>query len=243
MNEMNSEQAAYRPYGRTVQARSRYSALPMKRKVLGLVVACGLSAAAAQAPAADAAPPRIYSCVDAQGRKHVSQAPIPECIDRDQEQRNPDGSVRGVLRKPLTEQEREAEDARQRQAEAACRDRKIAERADRNLVKRYPDRAHHEAARKEAIDDIAKAMRLSQARIELLMRDKKRLDDEREFYVGKELPSKLKLDIDRNDSALAAQDKLVTQQQNELSRINSRFDDELAHLQMLWRSPPALLSC
>ncbi len=216
----------------------------MKRIAPSCAFACALHAAAPGAAAAEpSVPSRIYTCVDAQGKKYVSQAPIPECADRNHEQRNSDGSVRAVIKKPLTEKEREIEEARIREAESACRARKIEERADRNLVKRYPDRAKHDLARQEAINDIAKSMRISQDRIELLLRDKKRLDDEREFYVGKELPTKLKLDIDKNDSALAAQTKLVVQQKDELARINKLLDEELAHLQTLWRSPTSLLNC
>jgi hypothetical protein len=215
----------------------------MNRFAPGLIVAAVLLAAAPPSRPADA-PPRIYSCVDAQGRKHVSQSPMPECVDRDIVRRNSDGSVREVIRKPLTEKEREAEEAKARDAEAACRRRKIDERADRNLVKRYPDRARHDLARQEAINDVEKATRISAARIELLLRDKTRLDAEREFYPPpRELPSKLKLDIDRNDSALEAQNKLVAQQKSELQRINARYDEELAHLQKLWRLPPTPLNC
>jgi uncharacterized protein DUF4124 len=205
-----------------------------------LLVVAGPVARAAEAPAA-----RIYSCVDAQGKKHVSQSPIPECLDRDIVQRNSDGSIRGVIRRPPTEKEREAEESKAREIEMACRDRKIEERAHRNLVKRFPDRARHDLARQEAIDDIAKAKDLSGRRIKLLLEEKRRLDIDREFYPPPmQLPTKLKLAIDKNDSALEAQYKLATQQEDELGRINKRFDEELALLQKLWRSlPPALMSC
>lgn len=216
----------------------------MKPNVVSHVLASGLLAASLGAGPAEPPPTRIYSCVDASGKKHVSQAPIAECADRDLVQRNSDGSVKGVIRRPPTEKERETEEARTREAEAACRDRKIEERANRSLVKRFPDRARHELARQEAIDDISKSMRISAARIELLLRDKKRLDAEKEFYPPPmQLPTKLKLEIDKNDSALEAQNKLVIQQKDELQRINKRFDEELALLQKLWRSPPALPNC
>lgn len=206
--------------------------------VVALIAVSG--AGAAEPPPA----PRIFSCIDAQGKKHVSQSPIPECVDRDIVQRNSDGSVRGVIRRPPTEKEREAEETKTREAEMACRDRKVEERAHRNLVKRFPDRARHDAARKEAINDIAKSKELSAKRIELLLLEKKRLDDEREFYPPPlQLTIKLKLAIDKNDSALEAQYKLVSQQEGELDRINKRFDEELELLQKLWRSPPALAPC
>ncbi len=213
---------------------------PSQALAVAVVALIAVSGAGAAGPPA----PRIFSCVDAQGKKHVSQSPIPECVDRDIVQRNSDGSVRGVIRRPPTEKEREAEETKAREAEMACRDRKIEERAHRNLVKRFPDRARHDAARQEAINDIAKAKELSAKRIELLLAEKKRLDNEREFYPPPlQLPTKLKLAIDKNDSALEAQYKLVSQQEGELGRINKRFDEELELLQKLWRSPPALLSC
>ncbi len=218
----------------------------MKRAHSSQGLAAAILAVIAVAGAGAAEPPaaKIFSCVDAQGKKHVSQVPILECGDRDVVQRNSDGSVRGVIRRPPTEKEREAEEAKAREAEAACRDRKIEERAHRSLVKRFPDRARHDAARKEAVDDIAKAGGVSAKRIELLLIDKKRLDDEKEFYPPPmQLPSRLKLQIDKNDSALEAQNKLVNTQRDELERINKRFDEELILLQKLWRSPPALLSC
>ena len=43
---------------------------------------------------AQAAPNPIYTCVDANGRKHTSDRLIPECALRDQRVLNPDGSVR-----------------------------------------------------------------------------------------------------------------------------------------------------
>lgn len=220
-------------------------ATKMKRNLLICALASGLLAVTMGIRAAEpAAAPRIYSCVDASGRKHVAQAPIAECADRDLQQRNADGSVKGVIRRPPTEKEREVEEAKARAAEAACRDRKIEERAHRNLVKRFPDRARHDLARQEAIDDITKAKDLSAKRIKLLLIDKKRLGDEKEFYPnGRPLPTRLKLAMDKNESALEAQNKLVDQQNDELARINKRFDEELALLQKLWHSPPALLGC
>lgn len=217
----------------------------MKRKVPSLALASALLVASAGVRAAEPQAARIYSCVDASGRKHVSQAPIAECADRDQVQRNSDGSIRNVIRKPLTEKEREAEETKARAAETDCRNRKIEDRAQRSLIKRFPDRARHDVARQEAIDDISQSLKSYAKRIELLLLDKKKLDDEKEFYPpGTPLPTKLKLAIDKNDSALEAQNKLVITRKDELARINSRFDDELALLQKLWRSPPTLLlSC
>jgi len=63
--------------------------------------------------------------------------------------------------------------------------------------------------------------------------------DEAEFYVGKPLPSKLKLALDANDASLEAQKSLVQNQQAEIVRINALYDAELARLRKLWAGAPA----
>ena len=63
---------------------------------------------------AGAGPAGIYTCVDAQGRRHTSDRPIPECLDREQRVLNRDGSQRQVVPPRMTaEQRAAAEKARQ----------------------------------------------------------------------------------------------------------------------------------
>ena len=89
------------------------------------------------------------------------------------------------------------------------------------MLKRFPNEAAHGKAREKALDDVASSVRISEARIKLLLQDRKPLLDEAEFYVGKPLPTKLKLAIDANDAALEAQRSLVQNQQTEVVRINA----------------------
>ena len=57
----------------------------------------------------------IYTCVDAKGRKLTSDRPIVDCLDREQLELNPSGTVRRKVGPSLTAQERAAEDEKQRQ--------------------------------------------------------------------------------------------------------------------------------
>ena len=50
----------------------------------------------------------IYTCVDAKGRKITSDRPIVDCIDREQVELNPSGTVRRKVGPSLTAQERAA---------------------------------------------------------------------------------------------------------------------------------------
>jgi len=203
-------------------------------------VLCGL-AFVQTSQAADSAPPRIYQCVLPDGRKVTSDKPIAECMNAGKPQRelNKDGSEKAIVEAPLTEDEKAERDRIRRQREAERTAYEIEVRRDRDLTKRYADEVAHGKARAKALDDVASSVRNSEARINLLLKERKPLMDDAEFYVGKPLPTKLKLAIDANDAALEAQRSLVQNQQIEVVRINALYDTELARLKKLWAGAPA----
>lgn len=177
---------------------------------------------------------RIYTCVDAKGRRLTSDRPIPECMDRAQDLRNSDGSVRGQLPPSMTAEERAAFEEAQRAQLAREAARKDAIRHDRNLLARYPDDAAHQRARQAALEPLEAALKSTDRRLATLASERKALEDEAEFYRGRELPRKLKLRFDDNKAAHDAQRTSAANQHAELQRINARYDEELARLRKLW---------
>jgi hypothetical protein len=107
-------------------------------------------------------------------------------------------------------------------------------RRDRNLLARFPNEAAHKKAREAALEDTRKSVRVSEARLEVLKKERKPLMDEAEFYVGRTMPVKLKQQIEGNEAATDAQRSLVLNQQAELVRINTTYDSELERLKKLW---------
>ena len=196
---------------------------------LALSLAAALMCAGA-ARAADAAGPLIYSCIDAAGKRLTSDRPIAECNAREQRVLNADGSVKRVVPPTLTADERADAEARDREAMAERATRQDAIRRDRNLMLRFPDEAAHRKARESALDDVRKALRLSESRVALLQAERKPLMDESEFYAGNTMPRKLRGQIDANDASLEAQRALVQNQQLEVVRINKLYDAELGRL-------------
>ncbi|MEP6740024.1 MAG: DUF4124 domain-containing protein [Caldimonas sp.] len=180
----------------------------------------------------------IFTCVDAKGQKHTQDHLIAACADREQIELNNDGSKRRVIPPSQTEEERAAADARERAAAVEAASAAAAVRSDRALLKSYPDQAAHDRARREALDEVRTAIRIYEARVEQLNRQRKPLLDEKEFYVGKELPVPLKLALDGNGALLDAQKQLIQGQQDELKRIDLLFDKQLAKLKQLWLRKP-----
>ena len=188
-------------------------------------------AAVGQAPAGSG---QIYTCTDATGKKITSDRPIADCNAREQRVLNADGSVKRIMPPTLTTDERTELEAREREATAERARKQEAIRRDRNLLARFPDEAAHRKARAAALDDVRKALRLSEERIAMLAAERKPLLDEAEFYAGKPLPGKLKAQLDANDASTEAQRTLAQNQQLEVVRINKLYDVELERVKKLW---------
>ncbi len=180
----------------------------------------------------------IYSCVDSSGKRLTSDRPIPECTSREQRVLNADGSTKQVLPPAMTTDERADFEAREREKAARRAAEVDAIRRDRNLRIRYPNEAVHQKARLTALDDLKRALNLSQQRVDALATEKKPLLAEAEFYVGRTMPTRLKQQLDGIDATAEAQRALIQNQQAETLRINASFDAELARLRRLWAGAP-----
>jgi hypothetical protein len=185
---------------------------------------------------------QVFTCVDGAGRNLTSDRLIAQCMDREQRLLAKDGTLIRIIPPQLTADERAEKEAREKRIAAEKLARAEAVRRDRLLLERYPDQATHEKAREAALDDVRAATQLSRARVAELVRERKPLDDEAEFYKGKPLPAKLKAQIDANDAAAAAQADVQATQRAEMDRIGKRFDEELALLKRLWAGAPPGIS-
>ncbi|HXD42975.1 MAG TPA: DUF4124 domain-containing protein [Ramlibacter sp.] len=178
----------------------------------------------------------IYSCVDAHGRHLTADRPIAECIDREQKQLNPSGTVKRKIGPSLTAEERAAEEEKVRQAIEERNRLAEEKKRERALLVRYPDRGAHDKERTAAILLIDEAIVAASKSIDELLAARKRLDTELEFY-GKDaskVPAKLKRQIEENEQHIAAQRRFIANQDNEKKRINTQFDEELVKLKQLW---------
>ncbi len=180
--------------------------------------------------------PGIYSCIDAKGRRLTSDRPIAECLDREQQILNPSGTVRAIVPPSYTAKEREQLELRQRR-EADERARQQEERRrERALLLRYPNQAVHDKERAEALNSIAVVRQAAVNRVLELMRQRRELDKELEFYASdpSRVPAFLRRLVDENERSLGVQERFIAEQDAEAVRVNARFDEELQRLKPLW---------
>jgi Asp-tRNA(Asn)/Glu-tRNA(Gln) amidotransferase A subunit family amidase len=178
----------------------------------------------------------IYSCVDAQGRHLTSDRPIAACIDREQKELNPSGTVKRTVPPSLTAEERARQEAKARQAQEQ-RAREVEEkRRDIALLTRYPNKAVHDKERNAALAVADDVMAAAHRRTVLLAAERQKLDAELEFYKSdpSKMPARLKRQLEENTQQIAEQKRFVTSMEGEKTRINARFDEELSRLRALW---------
>lgn len=195
---------------------------------------CGLAMLASSGSWAAA----IYSCDDGKGHKLTSDRPIQECLDREQRVLNKDGSHRETVPPRMTAEEAAVYEEAQRQKAAQEAARKDAVRRDRNLMLRFPNEAVHNKGRVAALDDLRKAIAISEKRVADLQIDRKELLQEAEFFKGKQMPYKLKSRMEANEATQQAQRDIIQNQKAEMVRINALYDAELARLRRLWSGAP-----
>jgi hypothetical protein len=182
----------------------------------------------------------IYSCVDSKGRHLTSDRPIADCIDREQKELNPSGTVKRTVPPSLTAEERARQEAKARQAQEE-RAREVEEkRRDRALLTRYPDKATHDKERNAALAVADDVMAAANRRTVLLAAERQKLDGELEFYKKdpSKMPARLKRQIEENHQQMGEQKRFVTSMEGERNRINARFDEELSRLRALWTAAP-----
>ncbi|MFM9880128.1 MAG: DUF4124 domain-containing protein [Burkholderiaceae bacterium] len=178
----------------------------------------------------------IYSCTDGKGKRITSDRPIAECIDREQKELNKSGTVRRSVGPTLTAVERaQLEEIYKQEAEE--RTRQIEERRrNRSLLVRYPNKVAHDKERELALEQVDRVSLGAKKRIEELGKQSKALAVEADFYTSSKtkISPVLAKKIEQNEQDLEAQRVFIASQSEEKIRVNQRFDEELARLNVMW---------
>jgi hypothetical protein len=180
----------------------------------------------------------IYSCTDAKGNRHTSDRLIPECQDREHKVLGPDGSVRKVLPPMPTQAEQAEKKAREARAAEDAAVKAEAVRRDMAILKRFPTRGAHDAARRAALEIPMAAIKQGEARLAKLNEQKSAISAEAGGHSGKSLPPELQHKVSSNTAAIRAQQEFLQVQQAEVDRLNALYDKELAMLKRLWETYP-----
>jgi len=178
----------------------------------------------ALAPAA--AQERMYKCVDARGKVYYTQVPPPECLGRDTQELNKSGTL---IRKnpaalsPAQEQAREAERKKKIEDEERSKEER---RKNLALLNTYSSEKDIEDARTRALKEAQGAIEDTERVIAGAKKRRQELETEKEFYVKKPMPFKLKQEITNNEIEIKNQIVLLDAKKKEISTINAKYDED-----------------
>ena len=180
------------------------------------------------AVASAAAQERMYKCVDARGKVYYTQVPPPECLGRDTQELNKSGTL---IRKnpaviPLTpaqEQARETERKKKIEEEERSKEER---RKNLALLNTYSSEKDIEDARARALKEAQGAIEDTERSITGAEKRRQELESEKEFYVKKPMPFKLKQEITNNEITIRNQTVLLDAKKKEISTINAKYDED-----------------
>ncbi|HUD26623.1 MAG TPA: hypothetical protein VMQ45_13095 [Burkholderiaceae bacterium] len=170
---------------------------------------------------------QLYVCTTPSGRTLTGDLPPPECQNVQIRELNRDGSVRRIIEPPLTPEQRkkrEEEEKARRERERAAQEQL---RKDRALLEAYAGEDEIESARDRVLAERQALIDRATQQLKEYQMDRKRLEDESEFYVKRSLPEKLKRGLADNTELQEQQKRQIEEIRADMQRINERYDADL----------------
>ncbi|HEY6240147.1 MAG TPA: DUF4124 domain-containing protein [Burkholderiales bacterium] len=171
---------------------------------------------------------RVYKCIDAKGKTYYTQVPPPECLGRDTEELDKSGMM--IRKNPgqtvLTPEQLQAREAERKKKIEDEDKAKEERRKNLALLNTYPSEKDIEDARTRALKEAQTAIEDTEKRIAGAKQRHKDLEAEKEFYVKKPMPLKLKQEITNNELEIKSQTELLDAKKKEISTINAKYDED-----------------
>ena len=196
-----------------------------------VLLAAGVVALLSALPAV--AQTSLYSCTTASGKNITADLPPPDCYNRPIKELRPDGSTRRVIEPPLSPEQRAARETEERRKLDEDERRRTQMRRDLALLETYGSEQDIEDARVRAVATREALIERAHKRMDDLKGERKKLDDEKEFYTKREMPEKLKRSFAGNAEAMQQQQKVIADAEAEKERVNSRFEGERTRFRQL----------
>jgi len=200
-----------------------------------LLAATLLSVFAPPAQAAGA----MFCCHDANGKQICGDTLPRECYGRAYREIGSSGRTIREVEAPLNAEQRAqraAEEEKRKREEAA---RKEQQRKDQALLNTYSNEQDIEAMRRRANDDVQKSIRSAEAKIAEIRKQRKKYENEAEFYKKKQLPVDIQKGLDNADFEIKAQESIIESKKKDLNVIREKYDEDRRRFIELTRSGAA----
>ncbi|MBA3997172.1 MAG: hypothetical protein C0466_08380 [Candidatus Accumulibacter sp.] len=184
---------------------------------------CVLAALSGAAPAAAA---RLFCCNDDSGRQVCGDILPQACYGRAYREIGESGYTVRRVEAPLSAEQRaqrEIDEQRRKEEEAALKEQ---QRKDMALLNTYGSEKDIEAMRVRAEQDVRKSIANAEAKIADARKNRKRFEDEAEFYKKKTLPAEVDKGLRDADFEIKAQQSVIEAKNKELEIVRAKYDED-----------------
>ena len=205
---------------------------PPRAKLLALLLATltGTSALAAG---------NFFCCNDASGKQVCGDILPQACYGRAYRELGSNGQTIRTVDAPLTAEQRSQREAEEEKRKREEEKRKEQQRKDQALLNTYGNEQDIELMRKRAEGDVLKAIANAEKKIVEIRQQRKKFENEAEFYKKKTLPHEVKKGLADADSDINSQEEFIAEKKKELEVIRAKYDeDKRRFVELISQRPP-----
>ena len=203
-----------------------------KAKLLALLLATltGTSALAAG---------NFFCCNDASGKQVCGDILPQACYGRAYRELGSNGQTIRTVDAPLTAEQRSQREAEEEKRKREEEKRKEQQRKDQALLNTYGNEQDIELMRKRAEGDVLKAIANAEKKIVEIRQQRKKFENETEFYKKKTLPHEVQKGLADADSDINSQEVFIAEKKKELEVIRAKYDeDKRRFVELISQRPP-----
>lgn len=168
----------------------------------------------------------LFCCTDATGKQACGDLLPQACYGRAYREVGANGMTVRQIEAPLTADqraERAAEAEKRKAAEAAAKEQR---RKDQALLVTYSNEKDIETMRERASAEVKSVIAKAEARIAEIKVQRKKYEDEADFYKNKSLPVDVKKGLVNADTEIKSQRSIIDAKNKELDAIREKYDDD-----------------
>ncbi len=200
---------------------------------------CGLLLLTLVGAESSLAAPSIFCCINEAGRQVCGDVLPTACYGRAYRELGYGGRPARTVEAPLTAEQRAqraAEEQRRSEQERLLNEQR---RKDQALLNTYGSEKDIEIMRSRAERDLATAIKAAEERIAEIRRQRKKFEDEAEFYRKRQLPADVAKGLRDTDQEIRAQESVIESKKKDLDAIRLKYDEDLRRFVELSKRPPA----
>ena len=168
----------------------------------------------------------LFCCIDANAKQVCGDILPQACYGRAYRELGESGRTSRNVEAPLTAEQRAqraAEDEQRRVEEAKLKEQ---QRKDQALLNTYGSEKDIEMMRLRAQADVQKSIKAAEAKISEIKLQRKKFENEAEFYKKKKLPAEIQKGLNDADYEVKAQESIIEAKKKELDIIRDKYDDD-----------------